>query len=139
LKTSKTLTIIALTLLLLVFIGSLIFTITLPQNKSMEQAVTTFLEDDPKYQRQLEAGEAPSISLTKMAAETMSILQIFFVIPTVYIAIICLIILVGFLLIANKPDAARFTLYSAAILSLLTIIVPILLFIAGGKLRNQPA
>ncbi|QXE01429.1 DUF4064 domain-containing protein [Terribacillus sp. DMT04] len=138
-KTSKTLTSIALTLLLLTFIGSLVFTITLPQNDSMKQAVTTFLENDPKYQRQLDTGEAPSISLSDMAAETLGVLQFFFVIPTVYIAIICFIVLVGFLLISKKPAAARFTLFSAAILSLLTIIVPILLFIAGGKLRTRPA
>jgi hypothetical protein len=139
LKTSKILTSIALTLMVLIFIGSLVFTITLPQNASMEQAVTTFLEDDPKYQRQLDAGEVPSISHRDMAAETIAVLQILFVIPTVYIAIICFIVLVGFLLISKKPRTARFTLFSAAILSLITIIVPILLFIAGGKLKEQPA
>jgi Protein of unknown function (DUF4064) len=139
LKTSKILTTIALTLMVLTFITSLVFTITLPQNDSMKQAVTTFLENDPKYQQQLNAGEAPPMSVSNMAADTISVLQIFFVIPTVYIAIICLIILAGFLLIAKKPRAARLTLFSAAILSLITIIVPVLLFIAGGKLKGQPA
>ncbi|SNZ03472.1 Protein of unknown function [Terribacillus aidingensis] len=138
-RTSKVLTSIALTLMVLILIGSLVFTVTLPQNDSLEQAVTTFLENDPKYQRQLEADEASSISLSDMAAETLSVLQIFLIIPTVYIAIICLIVLIGFLLISKKPRAARFTLFSAAILSLITIIVPILLFIAGGKLKGQPA
>ncbi|MCM3225631.1 DUF4064 domain-containing protein [Terribacillus saccharophilus] len=136
-KTPKTLTMISLVLLTLIFIASLFFTITLPQNQSMEQAVTRYLENDPKYQRTLDTVETPSISADEMAAETMSALQVFFVIPTIYIAIIALIVLIGYTIIPKKPKGAALTLFSAGVLSLVTIIVPVLLFIAGGMLKKR--
>lgn len=138
-KTPKTLTMISLILLILLFIACLLFTITLPQNQSMEQAVTRYLENDPKYQRTLDSSETPSFSPGEMAAETMSALQVFFAIPTVYIAIIAIIVLIGYTLISTRPKGAALTLSSAGVLSLATIIIPVLLFIAGAMLRKRTA
>ncbi|SDC33330.1 hypothetical protein SAMN05421663_102103 [Terribacillus halophilus] len=42
-KTPKILTMISFVLLVLLFFGGLLFTLTLPQNQSMVQAVTTFI------------------------------------------------------------------------------------------------
>ncbi|WP_366248031.1 DUF4064 domain-containing protein [Terribacillus aidingensis] len=138
-KTPKTLTMISLILLILLFIACLLFTITLPQNQSMEQAVTRYLENDPKYQRTLDSGETPSICPGEMASETMSALQVFFAIPTIYIAIITIIVLIGYTLISKRPKGAALTLSSAGILSLATVVIPVLLFIAGGMLRKRSA
>lgn len=136
-KTPKTLTMIALILLIIIFIASLLFTITLPNNQSMEKAVTRYLENDPKYQRTLDSGETPSISAGEMAAEAMSALQVFFAIPTVYIAIISIIVLIGYTIIPKRPKGAALTLIGAGVLSLATLIIPVLLFIAGGMLRKR--
>ncbi|MFS0562986.1 DUF4064 domain-containing protein [Terribacillus sp. 179-K 1B1 HS] len=136
-KTPQLLTMTAFVLLVLLFLGGLLFTITLPQNQSMVQAVTTFIEDDPKYQRTLAAGEIPSPSPEEMAAETIPNLQVLFVIPTVYIAIIAIIVFIGLMIIPKRPKGAAMTLSSAAILSLATVIVPVLLFIAGGMIRQR--
>ncbi|MFP7170265.1 DUF4064 domain-containing protein [Terribacillus sp. 7520-G] len=138
-KTPKILTILSLFLLIIMFFGSLLFTLTLPQNQSMIQAVTAFLEDDPKYQKTLADGETPSSSLEEMAAGTMSSLQVLFVIPTAYIGIIAIIVFISLLIIPKRPGSAALTLYSAAILSLATIIVPVLLFIAGSMMRKRAA
>ncbi|MFP7492868.1 DUF4064 domain-containing protein [Terribacillus saccharophilus] len=136
-KIPRILTLISLTLLILTFIGSLLFTLTLPQNQTMKQAVTHFLENDPKYQRTLAAGENPAASVEEMAADTMPALQVLFTIPTVYIAIICLIVWIGFLIMKRNPKGAAMILSSAAVLSLAAVVIPILLFLAGGKLRKQ--
>ncbi|MFP7476850.1 DUF4064 domain-containing protein [Terribacillus saccharophilus] len=138
-KAPKTLTMISFILLVSIFIASLLFTITLPQNQSMEQAVTRYLENDPKYQRTLDSDETPAISSDEMAAETMSALQVFLAIPTVYIAIIAIVVLIGYTIISKRPKGAAFTLFSAGVLSLATIIVPLLLFLAGSMLRKKSA
>ncbi|WP_093725967.1 hypothetical protein [Terribacillus halophilus] len=72
-----------------------------------------------------------------MAAETMPTLQVLFVIPTVYIAIIAIIVFIGLMIIQKRPKGAAMTLFSAAILSLATVIVPVFLFIAGGMIRQR--
>ena len=138
LTTPKSLTLISLLMLVIILVFSGLLLNSLENNEFLRGILINLFENDPKVQRNMINGELAASSIA-FVNEVIHFIKEISIYPIYMLGIATLFSLLGFLTIKINKFAAATFLSLAGVLSIFTLVPPILLFFASSNLFKKQA